>query len=67
MDNNSNEHKVIFESIRYNTEDDFLPTLQNLTEENKKDLIITIFKYSYKQGIYNLSEAEFISALIRYL
>jgi len=67
MDNNQKENKVIFDSIFYEKEDDFLLTIQNLTEEQKNELIKRIFNYSYKQGIYNLSEAEFISVFMRYL
>lgn len=67
MDNNQKENKVIFDCLYYEKEDDFLITIQSLNDEQKKDLIRRIFNYSYKQGIYNLSEAEFISAFLRYL
>jgi hypothetical protein len=67
MDNNQKETKVIFETVYYEKEDDFLLTIQNLNDEQKNELIKRIFNYSYKQGIYSLSEAEFISVLIRYL
>jgi hypothetical protein len=63
----NNENKVIFSSINFTTEDDFLPTIQNLNDEQKKEIVKRILEYSYKQGIYSLTESEFISMLVRYL
>jgi len=60
-------NKTIFGNVQYSKEDDFLPTIQNLTEENKKEIIIRILEHSYNKNIYTLPESEFISILIRYL
>jgi hypothetical protein len=70
MDNTHEEkipNQTIFETINYNPNEDLSFLIQNLTDPQKKDLIRRILNYSYKQGIYSLSEAEFISVLIRYL
>lgn len=70
MDNTHEENtpnQTIFDTINYNPNEDLSPLIQNLTESQKKDLVKRILNYSYKQGIYNLSESEFISVLIRYL
>ena len=37
-------NKTIFGKIQYSNEDDFLLTIQNLTEEDKKEIIIRINK-----------------------
>jgi len=63
----NNEIKLIFNSINYTSEDDFLLTIQNLSEEQKKEIVKRILEYSYKQGTYSLVESEFISILLRYL
>ena len=60
-------NKTIFDKIQYSNEDDFLLTIQNLTEEDKKEIVIRILEHSYSQNIYTLPESEFISILIRYL
>ena len=57
----------MFGKIQYSNEDDFLLTIQNLTEEDKKEIIIRILEHSYSKNIYTLPESEFISILIRYL
>jgi hypothetical protein len=70
MDNTHEEkilNQTIFETINYNPNEDLSPLISNLSDTQKKDLIRRILNYSYKQGIYSLSEAEFISVLIRYL
>ena len=70
MDNTHEENtpnQTIFDTINYNPNEDLSSLIQNLTDPQKKDLIRRILNYSYKQGIYSLSEAEFISVLIRYL
>ena len=60
-------NKTMFGKIQYSNEDDFLLTIQNLTEEDKKEIIIRILEHSYSKNIYTLPESEFISILIRYL
>jgi len=70
MDNTHEENtsnQTIFDTINYNPNEDLSPLIRNLTDSQKKDLVKRILNYSYKQGIYNLSESEFISVLIRYL
>jgi hypothetical protein len=70
MDNTHEEitpNQTIFDTINYNPNEDLSPLIKNLTDSQKKDLVKRILNYSYKQGIYNLSESEFISVLIRYL
>ena len=70
MDNTHEEkilNQTIFDTINYNPNEDLSQLFLNLSETQKKDLVKRILNYSYKQGIYSLLEAEFISVLIRYL
>ena len=70
MDNTHEEkilNQTIFDTINYNPNEDLSQLFSNLSEKQKKDLVKRILNYSYKQGIYSLLEAEFISAFIRYL
>lgn len=64
---NSFTGKTLFNNLTYTNEDDFITVIKNLPEETKKDITKRIIEYSYSQGIYTLSESEFISILLRYL
>lgn len=64
---NTNDKKIIFGNIKYNTEDDFVNTIKLMSQDEKLIIIKTILEYNYYKGNYTLIESEFISCLLRYL